>query len=230
VVLDMKIMHISAEIEEDVLPSVKRIIEKLPERIGLLTTVQHISQIGKVKEFLESKGKKVFIGRGKKTKYPGQILGCDFDAAKSVSGDVDVFLYIGTGRFHPLGVVLYTGRDVLAANPLTKEIEKYGKKDIESIEKRKKGALIKFYSAKRIGIIVSTKPGQSRLKEALLLKKRLKDKECYLFITDTLDFSELENFPFIECYINTMCPRIGMDDTVRAAKPIVNMDDIKADM
>ena len=51
-----------------------------------------------------------------------------------------------------------------------------------------------------------------------------------MFVTDTLDFAELENFPFIECYVNTMCPRIGMDDTIRTAKPIVNIDDIKADM
>ena len=64
----MKIIHINAEIKEDVLPAVEKSIAKLPVKIGLLTTVQHISQIGKVKGFLESKGKKVFIAKGKKTK------------------------------------------------------------------------------------------------------------------------------------------------------------------
>jgi 2-(3-amino-3-carboxypropyl)histidine synthase len=223
----MKIMHIKAEIEEDILPAVEKSIGKLPEKVGLLTTVQHISQLGKAKKFLENNGKKVYLGKGKKAMHKCQILGCDFDAAKSVSSKVDAFLYIGTGRFHPLGVVLYTGKNVLAVNPLSMEIKEYTKKDAEQIEKRKKGALLKFYSAKKIGIIVSTKPGQNRMKDALELKKKLKDKECYIFVTDTLDFSELENFPFIDCYVNTMCPRIGLDDTIRAAKPIVNIDDVK---
>jgi 2-(3-amino-3-carboxypropyl)histidine synthase len=222
----MKIMHVKAEIEEDLIPAVKKFIWKLPDRIGLLTTVQHISQLGKVKSFLENSEKKVFIGKGKKTMHAGQILGCDFGAAKSVSDKVDAFLYIGTGRFHPLGAVLYTGKKVIVIDPLSREMKEYTKKDAEQTEKRKKGALLKFYSAKRIGIIVSTKPGQQRMKDALELKKRLKDKECYVFLTDILDFSELENFPFIECYVNTMCPRIGLDDTVRAAKPIVNIEDI----
>lgn len=222
-------MHVKAAIEEDVLPAVEANTDKLPEKVGLLTTVQHVGQIDKVKEFLESKGKKVFLGKSKKTKYPGQVLGCDFEAAKSIADDVDAFLYIGTGRFHPLGVVLYCKRSVFAVNPLTKEMKEFSKKDIESIEKRKKGALLKFHASENIGIIVSTKPGQNRMKEALKLKDELKDKgkDCYVFLTDTLDFSEMENFPFIDCFVNTMCPRIGLDDTIRTEKPVINIEDIE---
>ncbi|MBW2992314.1 diphthamide synthesis protein [Candidatus Woesearchaeota archaeon] len=225
----MKIMHIKAEIEENVLPAVRRHVNRLPAKIGLLTIVQHISQVDKVKNFLERKGKKVFIGEGKKTGYKGQVLGCDFEVARNVKEEVDGFLYIGTGGFHPLGIVLYTGKDVFAVNPLTKEMKEYNRKDTEGIERRRKGALLKFYSSKTIGIIVSTKPGQNRMKEAMQLKEELKNKgkECYVFLTDTLDFSELENFPFIECYVNTMCPRIGLDDAIRTEKPIINIEDIK---
>jgi 2-(3-amino-3-carboxypropyl)histidine synthase len=224
----MKIMHIKAEIEEDILPAVEKNIDRLPDKIGLLTTVQHISQLNKVKELLEKNNKKVFLEKSRKTQYPGQILGCDFEAAKKAAEKVDAFLYIGTGRFHPLGVVLNTDKKVFAIDPLTKELKEYSKKDTESIEKRRKGALLKFYSSKNIGMIVSTKPGQQRLKDALYLKETLekKEKKCYIFLTDILDFSEIENFPFIDCFINTMCPRIGLDDTVRTAKPIINIDDI----
>jgi len=222
----METMHLSAEIVEDVLPAIKKFLDKLPNKVGLLTTVQHINQVGKIKDYLEKNGKKVFLAKGAKTESPGQVLGCDFDAAKKAADKVDAFLYIGTGRFHPLGIVLYTGKNAFAINPLTKEMKEFSKKDTELIEKRRKGALLKFYSSKNIGIIASIKPGQNRLKGSLELKKRLKDKKCYIFLTDTLDFSEMENFPYIGCFVNTMCPRIGLDDTIRTPKPIINIDDI----
>lgn len=223
----MKILHIKAEIEADVLPSVEANAGKLPQNIGLLTTVQHISQLDKVKEFLETKGKKIFIGKSRKTQYKGQILGCDFESAKSIAENVDAFLYIGTGRFHPLGIILNTDKPVIAIDPLTKEIKEHSKKDVEKIEKRRKAALAKFYSSKNIGIIATTKPGQQQLKKAVELKKRLKEKNSCIFLADTLDFTELENFPFIGCYVNTGCPRIGLDDTIRTSKPMINIDDIE---
>ena len=43
---------------------------------------------------------------------------------------------------------------------------------------------------------------------------------------NTLDFNEIENFPKVECYVNTMCPRIGFDDTIRLNKSIINLEDV----
>ena len=73
------------------------------------------------------------------------------------------------------------------------------------------GALIKYLSSKEIGIIVSTKPGQNKLKKALELKKKIKDKNCHIFLADTVNPAEFENFPFIECWINTACQRFADD-------------------
>ena len=50
---------------------------KLPHNIALLTTIQHIHKIRDVKKQLEKNGKKVFLIKGKHSKYKGQILGCD---------------------------------------------------------------------------------------------------------------------------------------------------------
>ena len=82
--------------------------------------------------------------------------------------------------------------------------------------------MVKFYSSKNIGILVSTKTGQNRFKDAVNLKKKLKDKDCYLFAADIIDLNQLENFPFIECWVNTACPRIADDRT-----GIVNIDEIR---
>ena len=146
--------------------SFKKTILKLPEKIGLVTTVQFIGQIKEVKSILEKKDKKVFLGKGKHTAYQGQVLGCDVDAAISIEKKVDAFLYIGSGLFHPIAISLKTKKDVFTFNPLTNKFDKVDKKEVEKINKRKKGALIKFLSSKEIGVIVTTKPGQEQLKEA----------------------------------------------------------------
>lgn len=206
--------------------SFKKTILKLPEKIGLVTTVQFIGQIKEVKSMLEKKDKKVFLGKGKHTAYQGQVLGCDVDAAISIEKKVDAFLYIGSGLFHPIAISLKTKKDVFTFNPLTNKFDKVDKKEVEKINKRKKGALIKFLSSKEIGVIVTTKPGQEQLKEAFKLKNKFRDKNFYFLIFDTIDFGQLENFPFIECFVNTACPRIALDDSIKINKAIINLEDI----
>ena len=78
----------------------------------------------------------------------------------------------------------------------------------------------------KLGVLVSMKPGQNQFKRAVELKKTLKDKEVYIFVSDTIDFSQLENFPFIECWVNTACNRI-MDDMDKFQKPLVDLADIE---
>jgi len=45
------------------------------------------------------------------------------------------------------------------------------------------------------------------------IKKKLeeKGKRCFIFVFDTLDANEMENFPFIDFWVNTACPRIADD-------------------
>jgi len=69
--------------------------------IGLIATVQHVHKLDEAKEFLTKHGKTGIIGKGdSRVKYDGQVLGCNFSAARV---DVDEFVYIGSGDFHPLG-------------------------------------------------------------------------------------------------------------------------------
>jgi len=221
----MKLMFIEARYNNPVL--IGKHVLKLPEKIGLVTTVQFIKQVKEVKSQLEKYRRKVFLGKGKHTKYNGQILGCDVQAAVSVEKKVDAFLYIGSGLFHPAAISLKTKKDVFTFNPLTEKFSRLDKKQAEKINKKTKGALIKFLSSNEIGVIVTTKPGQEQLKKAFELKNKFKDKNFYFLVFDTIDFGQLENFPFIECFVNTACPRIALDDSIKISKTIINLEDIK---
>jgi len=79
---------------------------------------------------------------------------------------------------------------------------------------------LKFLHADKVGILISTKPGQQRLQKAFELKKKFK-KQSYLFISNNINTQEFENFPEIQSWINTACPRMDMN-----SNSVINMDKI----
>ena len=201
----MRTLFLEAKSDIDIMPVLKKALSLLGKKVGLVATIQHLHKLDEAVEFLENNGRRAVIA--------GQILGCDVSAAEKIKGKVDCFLYVGSGEFHPIAVALETKKKTVIANPISNSVSKVSKEHIEKIEKKRKGNLQKFLSSQKIGILVSIKPGQNNLKVAFELKKKLekKGKECFVFIFDTLDFSQLENFNFIQSWVNTACPRIEED-------------------
>lgn len=202
-------------------------IKELPKKVGLVTTVQFIDQIEKIKKKLESSKKEVFYGKGARAKYRGQILGCDVGAAEHMKEEVEAFLYIGSGEFHPLMIALKTNKPVFKFNPTTNEFTKVKKEEIDKINGRLKGMRTKFLSSQSIGVLVSTKQGQQNFKLADKIKKNYPGKHFHVFAFDTLDFSQLENFPDIEFWVNTACSRIVYDDAIEHGISMLNYEDIE---
>ena len=203
--------------------------EALPQKLGLISTVQFIDQIPLIQSALEKAGKQVFVDKMRQ-KYDTQLLGCDQGAAIKNKDQVDAYLYFGTGVFHPLGVVIATEKDVHCYDPLSGIQTIIPKEKGMKMNQKRKAAYTAFLHAQKLGVLVSIKPGQNHFKRAMALKNQLSDKEVYIFVSDTIDFSQLEHFPFIDCWVNTACNRI-MDDAEKFPKPLVDLADIeKADL
>jgi diphthamide biosynthesis enzyme Dph1/Dph2-like protein len=62
---------------------------------------------------------------------------------------------------------------------------------------------------------LSIKPGQYYYEETLKVKDKLEKsgKKVYLFIGDTIDILQLLNFPYIDFWIFSACPRL-IDDII----------------
>ncbi|MBI2523013.1 diphthamide synthesis protein [Candidatus Woesearchaeota archaeon] len=191
-------------------------LDKLPKKLGLVTTTQFLGKIDEIKNYLKKNGKEVFINEGKQ-RNEGQLLGCDVGAATKMQNNIDAFLYIGSGEFHPLGVVLNTKKEVFIFNPVSGVFLKLDEKEVEKYKKLKKARYVKLLHADSIGIMVTIKPGQYSYNKAKQIKKKLeeKGKKCFIFVFDTLDAREMENFPFIDFWVNTACPRIADDKDKR---------------
>ncbi len=199
------------------------------ERIGLVTSIQFVHGIPKVKEFLEKKGKKVFMH--KSLQYDGQVLGCMLDAAKRIEDSVDCFLCISAGKFYALGVMFITEKPVFCLDLEREEIIDLGelKKKVQKIIAWNKSEL---EDARDVGILVSWKKGQlmtyGNMDKIFALKKKLeeKGKTVYIFAMDEVSPEKLEGLK-LDAAIICACPRIGIDDLERYKVPILNIQDVE---
>ncbi|MGD1004549.1 MAG: diphthamide biosynthesis enzyme Dph2 [Methanoregulaceae archaeon] len=194
---------------ENVLPLLKS------KSIGLVTTVQHVHLIPAMESFLVSKGIDVKIAKGStRTPYRGQVLGCNFAAAKGTQRDE--ILFVGTGLFHPIGISLVTHARVISLDPLTGMAQEVNS---EILLRRRFGVIERAREAKNVGIIVSAKSGQQRLALAKRLEA-LAPNAVIITMTD-VNPDELLNLGF-SCYVNTACPRLAYDDQVRFPVPVLS--------
>jgi len=203
------------------------------KKIALFASVQFV-RLDIVKDQLKQKGIEVLTTKAKRTSTENQVLGCDCSKDSfedpEIFDKVDAVLYVGDGMFHPKALLLAQQdserkKDVVIFDPIGDIARVLSYTEIEKQKRRYQVNLTKYLSAKKIGVLVSTKTGQQYLKLAQKLKQNSK-KEVYIFIGDSFNLQELENFNFIEAWVNTACPRIGTDDIVNIHKPLVNINDI----
>lgn len=217
--LSGKVFFIEARSNVDIKPVVKKSISELKgQKIGLITTVQHVHKLPEACSILEAKGKKCVIENGdSRLAYAGQVLGCNFSAARAEI--CDEYLYIGSGDFHPLGVALSTKKRVLVADPFSGEVREV---DPSRILRQRSAVIAKSLDAEVFGIIVSSKNGQERMNLASSLKNLAKKhgKEAHLILIDLVTPDQLLQFK-VDAFVNTACPRLAIDEVGRFPSPML---------
>ena len=194
----------------------------LPRRVGLLTTTQFRGWLPEIKEHLEKEGREVHIGEpDKRVAYAGQLLGCDYHAAEVVSKDVDGYLYVGTGEFHPLGVAFLTDKPIVIADP-----ERGSARNLADLKDRilrqRFAAIARAQEATTFGILVSKKIGQDRMGLAKDLKALAEKhgRRASLFVMDLVSPDFLEGYR-VDAWVNTACPRIAIEDLLQYKQPFL---------
>jgi len=219
----MKVFFAQANYDKKVvLP--KKVVKKLPKKIMFFMTAQLIDQKEELRVQLENAGKKVFFTKPRHTVYEGQLLGCN---TEKITGDFDAFFYVGDGLFHPQALMMKNDKPIHVYNQVQNKYLLISKNDSLLFKKRVAIANAMFHNSKNIGVLVTTKPGQNKLAFFMKLRKKYPEKEFYYLVNNNIEFDKLEDFPFIECFVNTACERIAYDDYKKFKKPIINFEDIE---
>ena len=221
----LKMDESSLEVSEEearmrFLDAVGRFSPIIDTKLGLVGSIQHLHLLEKYKLLLEGNGFEVEIPiGGDRLTLPGQVLGCNY------SGDSDSighYLFLGSGDFHPIGLVLHTGKPLAMLDPYTGEATEMSLERIERILRQRFGMIMSVKDASTFGILIGEKPGQMRRNLAIKMKRLLEShgKRGYLLAMDHVG-PELIDFYPVDAFVNTACPRIAIDDSTRYAKPLI---------
>jgi len=195
-------------------------------KIGLATTVQHVQALAHAREILVRAGKTVIIGDAGRVNYAGQVSGCDYSNVQSIANDVEVFLFIGGGRFHALGVALSTSKPTIIADPYEKRAYPIDE-EAQKILKQRWACVEEAEHATTFGILVGLKLGQKHLDDALKIKEMAEKngKTAFLFAIREILPEALMEFPTVDAYVNTACPRISLDAPSKFLKPVLTVNE-----
>ena len=194
--------------------------------VGLTTSVQHLQALNQAREILTRAGKTVIVGDTGQIAYQGQVSGCNYSNAKSIADEVEAFLFVGGGMFHALGIALNTSKPTIIADPydnraypINAEAKKILKQRFASIQEAK--------NAEKFGIFVGLKPGQKHLDNALHVKALAEKngKAAYLLAAREITPETLLEFPSIDAYVNTACPRVSLEVTGKFQKPVLTVNE-----
>ncbi|MFW5945880.1 MAG: diphthamide biosynthesis enzyme Dph2 [Candidatus Natronoplasma sp.] len=204
----------------------KELFEKVDGKIALYATIQHIHQLKKMEDILSEKGYDTVIGEGNsRIKDPGQVLGCNYSVKVE---DADHHLYLGTGRFHPLGLSFSLGKDVLIYNPSTGQIDMIQEKERDDFLRKRYAAIVRAEECSKIGVIVSRKKGQRRIETAKIIQRigERAGKEIIPIELDEIKKRSIDDLN-LKCAVNTACPRIALDDSKNYDTVLVTPDELK---
>lgn len=224
---DVPVYFVEAFSNVKIKPILDEALEMLKDysKIALVTTTQHLNILNEIKDYLEDNGKEVVLGSSKSTRK-GQVLGCNFSSIKNL--DAEIYLFIGSGNFHPLGIYLFTKQKVLAIDPYNNDIREMGDY-ADRILRIRFARITKAREAQKWGIIVSSKEGQYRMKLAKEIKKQLQDdgKEAYIIMVDNVNPDVLLPYMELDAFVITACPRIAIDDSQMYKKPLLTPQELE---
>ncbi len=176
---------------------------------SLCSTVQYVRYLPEIARRTGGK-----LGMGRRTKYPGQVLGCDVRACPGPS------VFIGDGLFHPLGIYLHTRKPVYQVLPdgSAREVTEEGEKVL-----RERYRLISWASqGDKFAVVLSTKKGQINLpafKKARVLLKE-KGRKVLSLASDYFLPSYVQGID-VDAFVFTGCPRVAIEDWHQFKKPVL---------
>lgn len=225
---DPNVLYIESRSDVTLDDSIKGSLKDLPQKVGLLATIQYLDLIPVVKEILEFMGREVFVGAGdRRIAYPGQVLGCNCSSAEAVINDVDAFLFLGEGDFHPLAAAFGVKKTIFVLNPVTKELRDMSETRDRILRKRF-AAIQSAKKAQTFMVIVCSKVGQDRSDEADRVIEMIRSHGLRAYKSVMEEITPISLMAYrVDAFVNTACPRVAMDDSAKYDRPMLTIPELE---
>ncbi len=221
--IDFPVLYVEIKDELSLESLLKRSLSSLGKfkKIGLSLAAQHRHDLKRIIKFYETSGKEVFISKKSgKAAYPGHIIGCEYSGLKTIEKNIDCFVIIGNA-FHAMGAALSVNKPVFLLDVYNDNIREMQEIKVKILKQRAM-AIERLKNAKKVGVIIETKPGQKFGVSNLIVKKlKEKNKEVIVISMNEVSPEKLMNFYSVDCFVELGCPRIAIDDFSKYQKPIV---------
>ncbi|EUC66334.1 diphthamide biosynthesis protein [Rhizoctonia solani AG-3 Rhs1AP] len=226
--------------------------EDQPTRLALVSTIQFVAAVQRLKDDLSIEGAKAPLGlvtepeaeqstrpklwHGRyeatiprsKPLSPGEILGC---TAPKLSNDVDAIVYVGDGRFH-LEAMMIANPAVPAFryDPYSKKLtrERYDHVEMREVRSQAvRAASQSLDSGARWGVILGTLGRQGSFRQHQAIQHQLKSARHAIpyvpILLSELSPAKLACFaPHISVFVQTSCPRLSIDWGYAFAQPLLS--------
>ncbi|HZW54661.1 MAG TPA: diphthamide biosynthesis enzyme Dph2 [Nitrososphaerales archaeon] len=191
--------------------------------VGLVAFAQHVLQLHKTAEIIESNGVRAIIGRGLGQLQDGQIFGCEFYPAFNIRNQVQAMALLGQSMFHAIGLNLSSGKPTYILDPYEESVV-----DVQQIaqERLKKSvlAIYKARDAENFGVIIGLKEGQIMAEQSISIKSKLESfgKKVQLLAFREITPDRINQLTGIEAFVQTGCPRVSVDG-YNFTKPVLSV-------
>jgi 2-(3-amino-3-carboxypropyl)histidine synthase len=99
--------------------------------------------------------------------------------------------------------------------------------EVQRIMKQRWATIHEAKKAEKFGVLIGLKSRQEKFDRALQIKEKLekKEKKATLFALREMTPEALMQFPTVDTFVNTACPRISLDDASKFLKPVLTLDE-----
>ncbi|KAM0681721.1 hypothetical protein GINT2_000235 [Glugoides intestinalis] len=214
-----KVLYIFVDIKIDIDHLYKLILENFNESIAIIGTIQFNSVVNKLGRMLKNSHCDTVIPQVKPLS-PGEVLGCTSPVIKGV----DTVIYVGDGRFHLESAMIRNPElSFYRYCPFTRKMSKEFY-DFEKMKNSRVAEIARAFNGKSFGVILGSLGRQGNKQIFNNVKTKLENKgyKVYKIVLDEINESLLDNFDFIDSFVQVSCPRLSIDWGVCYRKPLLS--------
>lgn len=220
-----RVLYVFVDIRIDVVHLYKLINEHFEKPVAIIGTIQFNASVNKLKRMI-NEGAAARAGSGPgavvpqiKPLSPGEVLGC---TSPIISGVEDV-IYIGDGRFHlESAMIRNPGLNFYKYCPFTRKMTREFYKQAEMVRTRK-SEIARAFAGRTFGVILGSLGRQGNRKIMDNVIRRLsRNYRVYRIVVDEINERILDQFSFIDAFVQVSCPRLSIDWGACYPKPLLS--------